>query len=122
MVNIVKERIAAVHLSDRITAQQADAQDLSSFAVRAFRIRLCCSSSMHLGLDAGYQRHNSDCIRQGQDMRVAFDRHGPAMRQACSDMGGRCCYSAICCVAICRLPALTDTVHHLCKLASPSAR
>ena len=35
MVDLVTERINAQGLSDRITAQQADAQDLSEFAVRA---------------------------------------------------------------------------------------
>ncbi len=40
MVDIVTERIVAVNLSDRISAQQADAQDLSSFAVRDFHLRL----------------------------------------------------------------------------------
>ncbi len=35
MVDIVKERIEGDRLDDRITAQQADAQDLGDFDVRA---------------------------------------------------------------------------------------
>ena len=34
MVDLVRQRIEAQHLSSRITAQQADAQDLHDFAVR----------------------------------------------------------------------------------------
>ena len=34
MVDIVKDRVEGDHLDDRITAQQADAQDLSKFDVR----------------------------------------------------------------------------------------
>ncbi len=48
MVDIVRERIAAVGLGDRIAAQQADAQDLSDFAVRDFHSRLRLTRSTHL--------------------------------------------------------------------------
>ena len=49
MVGLVAERIKAWGLDGRITAQQADAQDLSSLGVRTppLPVPYCASTCMH---------------------------------------------------------------------------